>query len=149
MCAVLCVQMTTLCDSHEVLVSAMQRPNELGFVFKHKSFHIALKHWGNTLELHKQQQIMLVAATAGLPPDARMAYALVRTCVNAKQWDKLEEVLGWFRAQGVTQYKPAMEKLLQQAADEMAAAAAAAEEQSAEAAEAGAAAAEAVAASSS
>ena len=26
----LCVQMTTICDSHEVLVSAMQRPNEPG-----------------------------------------------------------------------------------------------------------------------
>ena len=143
--------MTTLCDSHEVLVSAMQRPNELGFVFKHKSFHIALKHWGNTLELHKQQQIMLVAATAGLPPDARMAYALVRTCVNAKQWDKLKEVLGWFRAQGVTQYKPAMEKLLQQAGAEMAAAAAAtaAAAEAGEAGEAAAAAAEAVAAGSS
>ena len=111
-----CLQMTTICDSHEVLVSAMQRPNELGFVFKHKSFNIAVKHWGSRLELHKLEQLMLVAATAGLPPDSRMAYALVRACVNAKQWEKLDEVLEWFRVQGVTQYKPAMGKLLEQAA---------------------------------
>jgi hypothetical protein len=117
--------MATICDSHEVLISAMQRPNELGFVFKHKSLNVALKHWGNKLELHKLEQIMLVAATAGLPPDNRMAYALVRACVNAQQWEKLDDVLEWFRGQGVTRYKPAMEKLLAVAAKQRAAAAAA------------------------
>lgn len=110
--------MTTICDSHEVLVSAMQRPNELGFIFKHKSLNLALKHWGSRLELHKLEQIMLVAPTAGLAPDHRMAYALVRACVNARQWDKLDEVLAWFSAQGVTRYKPATQKLLEQAAAE-------------------------------
>lgn len=99
----------------------MQRPNELGFVFRHKSLHIAFKHWGGRLELHKLEQILLVAGAAGLPPDARMAYAMVRACVNARQWEKLDEVLGWFRGQGVTRFKPAMEKLLQQAAEQRAA----------------------------
>jgi hypothetical protein len=113
--------MTTICDAHEVLVSAMQRPNELGFVFKHKSLNLAFKHWGGRLELHKLEQILLVARAAGIPPDARMAYAAVRACVNARQWGKLDEVLAWFRGQGVTRFKPAMEKLLQQAAEQRAA----------------------------
>jgi hypothetical protein len=107
--------MTIICDSQEVLVSAMQRPNELGFVFKMKSFNEALKHWGGKLELHKLEQLLLAAPSAGLPVDHRMAYALVRTAVNAKQWQKLDGILEWLAAQGVMRHKPATQKLLQQA----------------------------------
>lgn len=116
--SLLLTQMTMVCECHEVLVSAMQRPNELGFVFKWKTLHIALKHWGDTLALHKLEQICQVVRAAGLQPDARLAYVLVRACVNAKQWQKLDEAMAWFTAQGVTRYKPAMEALLAKAAAE-------------------------------
>jgi hypothetical protein len=116
--------MTVVCDCHDVLVSAMQRPNELGFVFKHKSLAIALKHWGASLALHKLEAIIHAAAGAGLRPDARQAYVLVRAAVNAKRWDKLDAALSWFAERGVVRYKPAMERLLAAAANERAAAAA-------------------------
>jgi hypothetical protein len=45
-----------------------------------------------------------------------MAYVVIRACVNSGQYQRAQEVLRWFRAEGVTQYKPAMETLLLKAA---------------------------------
>jgi hypothetical protein len=117
--------MTVACDCHEVLVSAMQRPNELGLVFKHKALNVALKHWGEALALHKLEQICEVVPGAGLRPNAALAYAIVRAAVNARDWERLDAALAWFAARGVSEFRPAMHKLLATAAAQRAAGAAA------------------------
>jgi hypothetical protein len=61
----LLLQMTAICDAHEVLLSALQRPNELGFVFKWKTLLVALKHWGDMLAVDKLEQIAFVIKDAG------------------------------------------------------------------------------------
>lgn len=117
--------MTALCDAHGVLISAMQRPNELGLVFKWKSLLVALKHWADALAVNKLEAIAAVMETAGIRPDQRLAYVLVRAAVNAGQCERVPAMLAWFEQQGVTQYtKPAMLALLDKAAAGAAAAAA-------------------------
>lgn len=49
--------MCAMCDCHEVLLSAMQRPAELGMVFKWKSLLLALKHWGDQNAVDKLEQV--------------------------------------------------------------------------------------------
>lgn len=108
--------MAALCDAHDVLVAAMGRPNELGFVFRWKTLLVGLKHWGDSLALDKLQAVAAAMPGAGLPHDARMAYVLVRAAVNARQWSRAAEVAAWYRAQGVSRFKPAMMALLDKAA---------------------------------
>eukprot|EP00775_Hariotina_reticulata_P013160 gene13160-13290_t len=83
---------------------------------KWKTLLVALKHWGDSLAVDELEQIAFVMRDAGLKPDQRMAYVVIRACVNSGQYQRAHEVLRWFKAEGVMQYKPALETLLQKAA---------------------------------
>jgi hypothetical protein len=111
--------MTTRCEAHEVLLSAMQRPNELGLVFKWKSLLTALKHWGQQglAGVDKLESIVFAMESAGLKPDARMEYVLIRAYVNAREFERVDAALAWFRQRGVARFKPALLPLLAKAAD--------------------------------
>jgi hypothetical protein len=111
--------MTSLCDSHEVLLSAMQRPNELGLVFKWKSLLAALKHWGDqgAAGVDKLESIVFAMEAAGLRPDAKAIYVLVRAYVNAREFERVDAALVWFSERRVTRFKPAMLPLLAKAAE--------------------------------
>lgn len=109
--------MAAVCDAHEVLLSAMQRPNELGFVFKWKSLLLALKHWGtvaagDAAAVDKLEALVFAMEGAGLRLDGRAAYVLVRAYVNSGQLQRVDGVLAWFKERGITRFKPAMLKLL-------------------------------------
>jgi hypothetical protein len=111
--------MAALCDAHEVLLSAMQRPNELGLVFKWKSLLAALKHWGDqrAAGVDKLEAIVFAMESAGLRPDAKATYVLIRAYVNAQEYGRVDAALVWFRERGVARFKPAMLPLLAKASE--------------------------------
>ncbi|WIA38807.1 hypothetical protein OEZ86_002089 [Tetradesmus obliquus] len=112
------VMMAVRCDAHEVLLSAMQRPNELGLVFKWKSLLAAVKRWGDQgrAGVDKLEAIVFAMEGAGLRPNEKMVYVLVRAYVNAGEFARVDAALAWFRERGVVRYKPAMLPLLAKAA---------------------------------
>jgi hypothetical protein len=107
--------MAARCDAHEVLLAAMRRPNELGFAFKWKALLAALKVWGDAGEVSRLCAVMLAVEDAGLRPDERLAYVVVRAAVNARDWGQLDAALAWLAARGVERAKPATTALLAQA----------------------------------
>jgi hypothetical protein len=113
------MQMAVRCDAHEVLLSAMQRPNELGLVFKWKTMLAAVKRWGDqgAASLDKLESIVFAMEAAGLRPNEKMVYVVVRAYVNAREFAKVDAALAWFRERGVARYKPAMMPLLAKAAE--------------------------------
>ncbi|KAF6262321.1 glycosyl hydrolase [Scenedesmus sp. NREL 46B-D3] len=122
------VRMATLCDAHEVLLSAMRRANELGLVFKWRSLLAALKHWGDrgAAGVDQLEAVVFAMEAAGLPPDSRAMYALVRAYVNVRAFERVDAALAWFKERGVERFKPAMLPLLAVAAEGGSAGAAAA-----------------------
>jgi hypothetical protein len=110
------VRMCAACDAPDVLVEAMYRANELGLMLSNNAVDAALKHFARGGDLGALERIYRAMGPAGVPPDHRTAYCLIRACVAAGRPDRARAFEAEFRERGVPRTKPTAMRLLAAAA---------------------------------
>lgn len=108
------VKMCGICEAPDVLISAMYRANELGLIMSNNAMAWALKHFATMHDVDAVERIYHAMQHAGVMPDHRTSYCIIRMYIDMGLVDKARECEAEFRER-LAKFKPTCERLLAEA----------------------------------
>eukprot|EP00798_Chlamydomonas_sp_ICE-L_P011615 gene11615-34323_t len=81
-CALDALQMCSKCNAPDILAEGLRRSNDLGLTLSYYRVHAALVLWGASLEFDNIDRVLNAMPSAGVPPNTKTAYVVIRAAVN-------------------------------------------------------------------